>query len=48
VLGDLSAAADLLVVDDGVTEVGVLGFCMGGMRAEGGLDRPLRSRCRSG
>jgi carboxymethylenebutenolidase len=31
VLGDLSAAADLLVVDDGVTTVGVLGFCMGGM-----------------
>jgi carboxymethylenebutenolidase len=30
VLGDLSAAADLLVVDDGVTRVGVLGFCMGG------------------
>jgi carboxymethylenebutenolidase len=33
VLGDLSAAADLLVVDDGVTSVGVLGFCMGGMFA---------------
>lgn len=33
VLGDLSAAADLLVVDDGVTSVGVLGFCMGGMYA---------------
>ena len=30
VLGDLSAAADLLVVEDGVTTVGVLGFCMGG------------------
>lgn len=30
VLGDLSAAADLLVVDDGVARVGVLGFCMGG------------------
>jgi carboxymethylenebutenolidase len=33
VLGDLSAAADLLVVEDGVTSVGVLGFCMGGMYA---------------
>jgi carboxymethylenebutenolidase len=33
VLGDLSAAADLLVVDDGVTSVGVLGFCMGGLYA---------------
>ena len=33
VLGDLSAAADLLVVEDGVTSVGVLGFCMGGMFA---------------
>lgn len=33
VLGDLSAAADLLVVDDGVTTVGVLGFCMGGCYA---------------
>ena len=30
-LGDLSAAADLLVVDDDVTSVGVLGFCMGGL-----------------
>jgi carboxymethylenebutenolidase len=26
----LSAAADLLVVEDGVSRVGVLGFCMGG------------------
>jgi carboxymethylenebutenolidase len=33
VLGDLSAAADLLVVDDGVTSIGVLGFCMGGFYA---------------
>jgi carboxymethylenebutenolidase len=33
VLGDLSAAADLLVVEDGVTTVGVLGFCMGGFYA---------------
>ena len=32
-LDDLSAAADLLVVEDGVTSVGVLGFCMGGMYA---------------
>jgi carboxymethylenebutenolidase len=32
-LGDLSAAADLLVVRDDVTRVGVLGFCMGGMYA---------------
>jgi carboxymethylenebutenolidase len=32
-LGDLSAAADLLVVDDDVTKVGVLGFCMGGLYA---------------
>ena len=32
-LDDLSAAADLLVVDDGVTKVGVLGFCMGGLYA---------------
>ena len=30
-LDDLSAAADLLVVDDGVSKVGVLGFCMGGL-----------------
>jgi len=33
VLGDLSGAADLLVVEDGVTTVGVLGFCMGGLYA---------------
>jgi carboxymethylenebutenolidase len=32
-LDDLSAAADLLVVADGVTSVGVLGFCMGGLYA---------------
>jgi carboxymethylenebutenolidase len=32
-LGDLEAAADLLVVDDDVAHVGVLGFCMGGMYA---------------
>jgi carboxymethylenebutenolidase len=30
-LGDLEAAADLLVVQDDVARVGVLGFCMGGM-----------------
>jgi carboxymethylenebutenolidase len=29
-LGDLEAAADLLVVDDDVSGVSVLGFCMGG------------------
>lgn len=32
-LEDLSAAADLLVVEDGVSKVGVLGFCMGGLYA---------------
>ena len=32
-LDDLSAAADLLVIADDVTSVGVLGFCMGGMYA---------------
>jgi carboxymethylenebutenolidase len=32
-LDDLSAAADLLVVEDGVSNVGVLGFCMGGLYA---------------
>ena len=29
-LADLDAAANLLVVEDDVTRVGVLGFCMGG------------------
>ena len=29
-LGDLDAAANLLVVEDDVSRVGVLGFCMGG------------------
>lgn len=29
-LGDLSAAADLLVVEDDISRVGVLGFCIGG------------------
>jgi carboxymethylenebutenolidase len=32
-LGDLERAADLLVVEDGATDVAVLGFCMGGMYA---------------
>ena len=32
-LDDLARAADQLVVDDGVSEVSVLGFCMGGMYA---------------
>jgi carboxymethylenebutenolidase len=32
-IGDLEAAADYLVVHDDVREVGVLGFCMGGMQA---------------
>jgi carboxymethylenebutenolidase len=32
-LGDLSRAADRLVVDDDVSEVFVTGFCMGGMYA---------------
>jgi carboxymethylenebutenolidase len=32
-LDDLAAAADLLVVDDGISKVGVLGFCMGGLYA---------------
>ncbi len=32
-LGDLEAAANLLVVEDDVARVGVLGFCMGGMYA---------------
>ncbi|MFN8034520.1 MAG: dienelactone hydrolase family protein [Acidimicrobiia bacterium] len=32
-LGDLERAADRLVVDDDVTEVAVMGFCMGGMYA---------------
>jgi carboxymethylenebutenolidase len=32
-VGDLTRAADRLVVDDDVSEVSVLGFCMGGMYA---------------
>lgn len=32
-LGDLEAAADYLVVNDDVTDVAILGFCMGGMYA---------------
>lgn len=40
-IGALSAAADLLVVEDGVRDVAVLGFCMGGMYAlkAAGADR---------
>jgi carboxymethylenebutenolidase len=45
-IGDLEAAADWLVVQDGVTEVAVLGFCMGGMytlkaAATGRFDRAV-------
>ncbi len=32
-LGDLEAAANLLVVEDDVARIGILGFCMGGMYA---------------
>ena len=32
-LGDLTRAADRLVVDDDVSEVSIIGFCMGGMYA---------------
>lgn len=32
-LGDLERAADRLVIDDGITEVSVVGFCLGGMYA---------------
>ncbi len=32
-LGDLSAAADMLVVQDDVSRVGIVGFCMGGFYA---------------
>jgi len=32
-LGDLTRAADRLVVDDDVSDVSILGFCMGGMYA---------------
>jgi len=40
-LGALAAAADLLVVEDGVARVAVLGFCMGGLYAlkAAGADR---------
>jgi carboxymethylenebutenolidase len=45
-LGDLEAAADYLVVHDDVSEVAVLGFCMGGMQvlkaaATGRFDRAV-------
>lgn len=40
-LGALAAGADHLVVEDGVAEVAVLGFCMGGLYAlkAAGIDR---------
>ena len=42
-----TAAADLLVVDDDVTRVSVLGFCMGGHYAfKAAVDRSLRRRGR--
>ncbi|HEY7439390.1 MAG TPA: dienelactone hydrolase family protein [Acidimicrobiia bacterium] len=45
-LGDLERAANFLVVEDGVTDVAVLGFCMGGMyslkaAATGRFDRAV-------
>jgi len=45
-IGDLESAADYLVVHDDVREVGVLGFCMGGMQvlkaaASGRFDRAV-------
>jgi carboxymethylenebutenolidase len=45
-LGDLEAAADLLVVEDDVSQVSVLGFCMGGYytfkaAASGRFDRAV-------
>jgi carboxymethylenebutenolidase len=45
-LGDLELAADRLVIDDDVSEVAVLGFCMGGMQtlkaaATGRFDRAV-------
>ena len=45
-LGDLEAAADFLVVHDDVSEVAVMGFCMGGMQvlkaaATGRFDRAV-------
>ena len=45
-LGDLEAAADYLVVHDDVSEVAVMGFCMGGMQvlkaaATGRFDRAV-------
>jgi carboxymethylenebutenolidase len=45
-IGDLEAAADYLVVHDDVSEVSVLGFCMGGMQvlkaaASGRFDRAV-------
>ena len=47
-IGDLEAAADYLVVHDDVSEIAVMGFCMGGMyamkAAAGEPVRPRRSR----
>jgi carboxymethylenebutenolidase len=45
-LGDLEAAADYLVIHDDVSEVAVIGFCMGGMQvlkvaATGRFDRAV-------
>lgn len=45
-LGDLAGAADFLRATDGVNDVAVLGFCMGGMyalkaAATGGFDRAV-------
>jgi carboxymethylenebutenolidase len=45
-LGDLERAADRLVIEDGVSEVAVVGFCMGGMQtlkaaATGRFDRAV-------
>jgi len=45
-IGDLEAAADYLVVHDDVSEVAVMGFCMGGMQvlkaaATGRFDRAV-------
>ena len=45
-LGDLERAADRLVIEDGVSEVAAVGFCMGGMQtlkaaATGRFDRAV-------
>ena len=42
-LGNLERAADWLVVHDDVSDVSILGFCMGGMYAlKAAAHRPLR------